>query len=107
MPPSESPQNVYMSGGAFNEISGTFNIHNHQVTVTEELPGHYQFAYISGFQATDRKATIAKIERWLSPPDSTKNYQEALQTRQKGTCSWFLDGESFTEWLARPDVLLW
>ena len=105
--PLVETQYAYFRGGTFNEIAGDqTNIAGDQINIAGDESGHDQFAFISGFQTTDR-SIIAKIERWLSPPDSTKNYQEALQNRQEGTCSWFLDGKWFTEWQARPDVLLW
>ena len=99
--PSFDTQYVNIRGGTFNEIAGD------QINIAGDESGHYQFAFISGFQTTTDRFITAKIERWLSPSDSTKNYQEALQNRQKGTCSWFLEGEWFIEWQARPDVLLW
>ena len=58
-------------------------------------------------QIDDEAAKLERIERWLSPPDSTKNYQEAREHRQEGTCTWFFEGKSFTEWRAKPDALLW
>ncbi|KDR66348.1 hypothetical protein GALMADRAFT_1157619 [Galerina marginata CBS 339.88] len=46
-----------------------------------------------------------KIRKWLSPPDSSKNRNEADEKRQVDTCSWFLEGWRFREWEANPGFL--
>ncbi|KDR66355.1 hypothetical protein GALMADRAFT_16610, partial [Galerina marginata CBS 339.88] len=46
-----------------------------------------------------------KIRKWLSPPDSSKTRNEADEKRQVDTCSWFLEGERFRDWQARPGFL--
>ncbi|KDR66818.1 hypothetical protein GALMADRAFT_80420, partial [Galerina marginata CBS 339.88] len=46
-----------------------------------------------------------EIHSWLSPPDSSKNYNEADKKRQPGTCSWFLDGMRFLNWMEKPGFL--
>ncbi|KAG6914576.1 hypothetical protein DXG01_016470, partial [Tephrocybe rancida] len=45
------------------------------------------------------------IFSWLSPPDSSKNYNEADKKRQPDTCAWFLDGARFLDWTANPGFL--
>ncbi|KDR72037.1 hypothetical protein GALMADRAFT_50672, partial [Galerina marginata CBS 339.88] len=47
----------------------------------------------------------AKIHRWLSPPDTSNNRNEADEKRQNGTCSWFLNGERFLKWYKDPGFL--
>ena len=41
--------------------------------------------------------TAKDIFRWLSAPDSSKNYNEARDKHQKDTCSWFLNGIRFRD----------
>ena len=48
-----------------------------------------------------------KIERWLTPPDPSTNYNKALQQRQKGTGLWFLQSGVYTQWKTRPNSALW
>ncbi|KAF8955681.1 hypothetical protein BDZ97DRAFT_1596374, partial [Flammula alnicola] len=45
------------------------------------------------------------IYKWLSAPDSSWNRNEALDKRQADTCSWFLDGEHFRDWIETPGFL--
>ncbi|KAG6913560.1 hypothetical protein DXG01_005905 [Tephrocybe rancida] len=49
--------------------------------------------------------TAEKIYSWLSPPDNSKNYNEADKKRQPDTCAWFLDGKRFLDWTANPGFL--
>src|SRR2546423_9103116 len=46
-----------------------------------------------------------KIERWLSPPDPSTNYNRALQQRQKGTGLWFLQSDAFAKWKTQRNSL--
>jgi len=48
-----------------------------------------------------------KIERWLSPPDPSMNYNKALKQRQKGTGLWFLQSDVFTKWKIEQNSFLW
>ena len=47
-----------------------------------------------------------KIFRWLSVPDSSKNYNEAREKHQEDTCSWFLNGTWFRD-LQENAGILW
>ncbi|KAF4633561.1 hypothetical protein G7Y89_g4559 [Cudoniella acicularis] len=47
-----------------------------------------------------------KIERWLSPPDPSTNYNIALETRQEGSGLWFLRSDTFAKWKTRPNSFL-
>ncbi|KAF8817315.1 ankyrin, partial [Phlegmacium glaucopus] len=50
--------------------------------------------------------TLAKtIHSWLSPPDSSRNWNEAYRKRQVDTCSWFLESERFLKWRETPGFL--
>ncbi|KKA19770.1 Uncharacterized protein T310_6236 [Rasamsonia emersonii CBS 393.64] len=48
-----------------------------------------------------------KIERWLSPPDPSADYNKALQQRHKDSGLWFLHGDVFAKWKKRPNSFLW
>ncbi|TWU70855.1 hypothetical protein ED733_000488 [Metarhizium rileyi] len=48
-----------------------------------------------------------KMERWLSPPDPSTNYNNALQQRQEGSGLWFLQTDAFAEWKKRRNSFLW
>jgi Cdc6-like AAA superfamily ATPase len=48
-----------------------------------------------------------KIERWLSPPDPSTNYNKALQQRQEGTGNWFLQTDTFAKWKTQRNSFLW
>ena len=50
--------------------------------------------------------TAKEILKWLSAPDSSKNYNEARERHQKDTCSWFLDGTWFCD-LQNKAGILW
>ena len=48
-----------------------------------------------------------KIERWLSPPDPSTNYNRALQQRQEGTGLWFLQSPMYIQWKTQQNSALW
>ena len=48
-----------------------------------------------------------KIERWLSPPNPSTNYNRALQQRQEGTGLWFLQSHVYTQWKIQRNSTLW
>jgi Cdc6-like AAA superfamily ATPase len=48
-----------------------------------------------------------KIYRWLSPPDPSTNFINALKQRQKGSGLWFLKGDTFAKWKTRRNSFLW
>jgi hypothetical protein len=49
----------------------------------------------------------AELYRWLSPPDPSTNYNKALQRRQKGTGSWFLQSDVFAAYKSQRNSFLW
>ncbi|KAF8160167.1 ankyrin repeat-containing domain protein [Pholiota molesta] len=78
--------------GIVTEIKGTMNANN---------------ANIQSMLNTIKDVQLAdKVYQWLSAPDSSKNYHEACEKRQKDTCGWFLDGERFRE-LQEKAGFLW
>jgi hypothetical protein len=48
-----------------------------------------------------------KIYQWLSPPDTSRNYNELLARRQVNTCTWFINEMRFAEWKSKGDRFLW
>jgi Cdc6-like AAA superfamily ATPase len=48
-----------------------------------------------------------KIERWLSSPDPSTNYNKALQERHEGSGLWFLESDAFAKWKMRRNSFLW
>ncbi|KAK2010380.1 purine and uridine phosphorylase [Colletotrichum eremochloae] len=50
---------------------------------------------------------IQKIRQWLSPPDTSANYNLARERRHEGTGLWFLDSTAFREWVHGTRKHLW
>lgn len=48
-----------------------------------------------------------KLAAWLSPPDPSINYNEALQQRQNDTGKWFIQCEEFNKWQSKRNSFLW
>lgn len=48
-----------------------------------------------------------KILRWLSPPDPSTNYNEALTQRHPGTGQWLLEDPRYSRWTKEPASFLW
>src|SRR5258708_5629187 len=48
------------------------------------------------------------VRSWLSSPDPSINHKIACESRYTGTAAWFLQGDTFSEWmLSEPSSLLW
>ncbi|KAL2819101.1 purine and uridine phosphorylase [Aspergillus granulosus] len=50
---------------------------------------------------------VRKIKKWLSPPDTSTNLNEAQKKQHKGTGSWFLESRKFKEWKSGTHRYLW
>ncbi|THX46709.1 Pfs, NACHT and ankyrin domain protein [Aureobasidium pullulans] len=48
-----------------------------------------------------------EIMQWLSAPDPSIDYHEALEKRHDGTGLWFLESDVFLDWKTRPHSFLW
>ncbi|KAG9758549.1 purine and uridine phosphorylase, partial [Aureobasidium melanogenum] len=48
-----------------------------------------------------------EIRNWLSAPDPSTNYVNALEKRHEGTGLWFTHGEALGRWKRQPDSFLW
>ncbi|KAH9996977.1 hypothetical protein BJV74DRAFT_794986 [Russula compacta] len=53
----------------------------------------------------DRNQIRWNLQRWLSPPDSSINYNTACDTRHQGTATWFTESTTFTDWKASGSLL--
>jgi hypothetical protein len=47
------------------------------------------------------------IQKWLSPPDPSTNYNKALQLRHENSGQWFLESTAYLRWKAEPGSFLW
>jgi hypothetical protein len=51
---------------------------------------------------------LKDIRYWLSPPDSKKNYDNCLASRHSETGTWFINGNTLSEWKSSgASSLLW
>ncbi|KAI0253845.1 hypothetical protein BJV78DRAFT_133736 [Lactifluus subvellereus] len=46
------------------------------------------------------------LRRWLSPPDPWKNHNIACDAHHDGTTTWFIESDTFAEWIS-SDSPLW
>ncbi|KAF8817322.1 hypothetical protein BYT27DRAFT_7059115, partial [Phlegmacium glaucopus] len=56
-------------------------------------------------EITRSNSSAEKIKSWLSPPDNSRNWNEAYGKRQVDTCCWFLESERFLRWRENPGFL--
>jgi ankyrin repeat domain-containing protein 50 len=48
------------------------------------------------------------IQSWLGPPDPCRNHKIARESQLSGTATWWIHGETFTQWkYSGPSSLLW
>ncbi|KAJ5641187.1 hypothetical protein N7490_005187 [Penicillium lividum] len=50
---------------------------------------------------------VKNVKKWLSPSDTSTNLNEALKKRQDGTGVWFVESETFQEWIVGKRQHLW
>ena len=48
---------------------------------------------------------IMSIRQWLSPPDPSMNHDAAYGAHHRGTTSWFIRSNTFSEWKATGSLL--
>jgi hypothetical protein len=46
-----------------------------------------------------------RIQKWLSPPDSSINHNVVCEAHHDGTAAWFLEGLIYNEWKATGSLL--
>ena len=76
-------------------------------TIKNKQLGITSFSSRWSLQLTPFYVTAEKICQWLSPPDSSGNYNAACEIlkSQTDTCFWFLKGDKFSQWLVNPSFL--
>ncbi|PLN82631.1 hypothetical protein BDW42DRAFT_184666 [Aspergillus taichungensis] len=55
----------------------------------------------------DVNQTSSKIRDWLKAPDATINHNSARMKRHSKTGLWFINGNTFTAWLNKPNSFIW
>jgi len=51
---------------------------------------------------------LSDVQKWLSPPDPSKNFNTARESRHSETGAWFVKGDTLSEWKdSGPSSLLW
>ena len=60
-----------------------------------------------GIETLKSDSHLNKVRKWLSPPDTSTNFNEAKKTRYPGTGSWFLKSQPFVEWKSGSRRHLW
>ncbi|KAK1994268.1 hypothetical protein LX36DRAFT_214399 [Colletotrichum falcatum] len=50
---------------------------------------------------------LARVKYWLSPPDTSTNFNHAMGLQLEGTCTWFLESPIFKEWKTGSRRHLW
>ncbi|WDK22134.1 hypothetical protein CGRA01v4_13424 [Colletotrichum graminicola] len=50
---------------------------------------------------------VAQIKKWLSPPDTSTNFNHARKVQLEGTGTWFIKGAAFEEWELGSRRHLW
>lgn len=48
-----------------------------------------------------------EVQDWLKAPDPSTNFNVACKKRHSGTGMWFIQGDSFNEWIRKPRSFLW
>ncbi|KAI0552688.1 hypothetical protein F4679DRAFT_571458 [Xylaria curta] len=52
-------------------------------------------------------AHLDRIRKWLSPPDPSTNYNNALRLRHPGSGQWLLDQAAYSDWKLKKKSFLW
>ncbi|KAK8156950.1 nucleoside phosphorylase domain-containing protein [Phyllosticta citribraziliensis] len=55
----------------------------------------------------DSRIQSTDIQKWLSPPDPSPNYHNAIAKRYEDTGSWFLDSPEYDEWKEQRGSFMW
>lgn len=70
--------------------------------VSEKLTGVHLLA-----SDLKTQSYLDKLQRWLSPPDPSTNFNKALEQRHQGSGKWLLKREEYTAWKNEPNSFLW
>ncbi|KAI0154632.1 ankyrin repeat-containing domain protein [Xylariaceae sp. FL1272] len=60
-----------------------------------------------GIESLDRNDHSDRIGNWLSPPDPSTNYSNALKSRHPGSGKWFLQHSAYLDWKSEENSFLW
>lgn len=61
----------------------------------------------SGVERLKAAAHFDYISNWLSPPDPSTNYNNALERRHSGSGKWFLAHTAYSRWKSESNSFLW
>ncbi|KAK8156171.1 ankyrin repeat protein [Phyllosticta citrichinensis] len=62
---------------------------------------------MSRFTDLDSRIQSTDIQKWLSPPDPSPNYHNAIAKRYEDTGSWFLDSPEYDKWKEERGSFMW
>ncbi|KAJ5056268.1 hypothetical protein J3E72DRAFT_388715 [Bipolaris maydis] len=88
-------------------LLGIFNIHIPIMYGEGEGHARKRMREVIEASTVARDAKLSQIERWLSAPDPSVNYQKALKLRQHNTGRWLLDGERYETWKIETASCIW
>lgn len=57
--------------------------------------------------ATAQSTEQFRMLQWLSNEDPSVSHNRAIQKKQKGTGSWYLESTAFSQWRSSPKSLAW
>ena len=91
-----------MSGTTIQQIVGDVNRSESQFFVNVAIVDRRYYVIPTGDKLEE------DLQNWLAPPDPWKNHNDACALRHTGTGTWFIQGDTFSEWKASgPGFLLW
>lgn len=58
-------------------------------------------------QTLEKSDHLQKLHRWLSPPNSSENYNKGIKQRHGDSGQWFLQSKEYISWKSGPNSFLW
>ncbi|KKP03106.1 hypothetical protein THAR02_04774 [Trichoderma harzianum] len=58
-------------------------------------------------QALEKSNHLQKLREWLSPPNSSENYNNGIKHRHRDSGQWFLQSKEYSSWKSRRNSFLW
>ncbi|KAF7982264.1 hypothetical protein HWV62_29505 [Athelia sp. TMB] len=77
---------------------------------TRNTSGHATVINVNGdyYDAKDTDhPKKRRIHKWMKPPDTSPNYNEARNKHQAGTGAWLIDRPEFSRWKEQAGSVLW
>ncbi|GKT44261.1 vegetative incompatibility protein HET-E-1 [Colletotrichum spaethianum] len=62
---------------------------------------------VNTVEAIRSDSRVTEIKNWLSPPDTSTNFNYAREIQLEGTCTWFLESAAYEEWKFGSRRHLW